>query len=298
MSTPLRWLVLRARPLPGVPDEGLVADALLSLGGRAVQLDGSWWVTHLPEADVDTAAAPAWRDRLAAYLPPGGVEVETEWQEHGDWAELWKRGLEPRRITPRLVVTPSWCTPEVGEDDLVITLDPGMAFGNAEHGTTRGCLRILDRVVRPGDRVLDVGAGSAVLSIAAARMGATEVTAIESDPLAIPAAEENVRDNGVDDRVRVIEARASAEGLAARGEHDGVVANIQRGILEGLLPGLAAAVRPGGWLILSGIPTEEWSAMSRAADEVGFTPADVDEDGEWTSGLFRRPPPGAPSTHL
>jgi ribosomal protein L11 methyltransferase len=289
MSAPRRWLVLRARALPGVPDDGLVADALLALGGRAVQLDGPWWVTHLPEADVDTADALAWRDRVAGYLPPGGVEVETEWQEHGDWAELWKRGLEPRRITPRLVVTPSWCSPDVEVGDLVITLDPGMAFGNAEHGTTRGCLRLLDQVVRPGSRILDVGAGSAVLSIAAALMGADDVTAIEADPLAIPAAVDNVRDNGVEDRVTVVEARASARGLAARGEHDGVVANIQRGILEALLPGLAAAVRPGGWLILSGIPAEEWAEMSIAAERVGFRAGTVDEDGEWRSGLFERP---------
>ena len=288
MNAPLRWLVLRARALAGVPDDGLVADALLSLGGRAVQLDGSWWVTHLPEADVDTAESRIWRDRVAGYLPPGGVEVETEWQEHGDWAELWKRGLEPRRVTPRLVVTPSWCTPELEAGDLVITLDPGMAFGNAEHGTTRGCLRLLDEVVRPGSRILDVGAGSAVLSIAAALMGAHEVTAIESDPLAIPAAIENVRENGVEDRVKVVEARASASGLAALGQHDGVVANIQRGILESLLPGLAAAVRPGGWLILSGIPTEEWAEMSTATARAGFLPKKVDEDGEWRSGVFHR----------
>ena len=288
MSLPLRWLVLRARALPGVPDDGLIADALLALGGRAVQLDGPWWVTHLAEADVDTADAGSWRDRVAGYLPPGGVEVETEWQEHGDWAELWKRGLEPRRITPRLIVTPSWCTPDSRAGDLVITLDPGMAFGNAEHGTTRGCLRLLDQVVRPGSRILDVGAGSAVLSIAAALMGATDVTAIEADALAIPTAVENVRDNGVEDRVRVIEASESAQGLAARGEHDGVVANIQRGILESLLPGLAAAVRPGGWLILSGVPADEWAQMSSAAEGVGFSVRTVDEDGEWRSGLFDR----------
>lgn len=294
MSAPRRWLVLRARAAPGVPDDGLVADALLALGGRAVQLDGEWWVTHLPEADVDTADPLRWRDRVAGYLPPGGAEVETEWQEHGDWAELWKRGLEPRRITPRLVVTPSWCTPELEPGDLVITLDPGMAFGNAEHGTTRGCLRLLDQVVQPGSRILDVGAGSAVLSIAAALMGATEVTAIESDPLAIPAAVENVGFNGVEDRVQVIEALASASGLAARGEHDGVVANIQRGILETLLPGLAAAVRPGGWLILSGVPCEEWAAMSRATEGAGLHARAVDEDGEWCSGLFVRPSAATP----
>lgn len=289
MNAPARWLVVRARARPGVPDDGLIADALLSLGGRAVQFEDGWCVTHFAEADVDVDDAGTWTERVGGYLPPGGAEVEVGWQEHGDWAELWKRGLEPRRITPRLIVTPSWCDPRPNPDDLVITLDPGMAFGNAEHGTTRGCLRLLDQSVQPGDRILDVGAGSAVLSIAAALFGATRVTAIEADPLAIPAALENVTDNGVSERVEVIQAEVGPEDLAARGLHDGVVANIQRGILERLLPGLRAAVRPGGWMILSGIPADEWSRMSSTATAAGFTASTVDRDGEWCSGRFTLP---------
>ncbi len=289
MTVPARWLVVRARARDGVPDEGLVADALLSLGGRAVQYDEGWWVTHLAAGDVDTDDPRSWRDRVAAFLPPGGVDVEVGWQEHGDWAELWKRGLQPRRITPRLIVTPSWCDPEAGTADLVITVDPGLAFGNAEHGTTRGCLRLLDAVVRPGDRILDVGAGSGVLSIAAALLGAGHVAALEADALAIPTARDNVAANGVGDRVEVHHAEVGPDDVADRGLHDGVVANIQRGILERLLPGIRAAVRPGGWMILSGVPCDEWAIMSAGALDLGFEAATVDRDGEWCSGLFNRP---------
>jgi ribosomal protein L11 methyltransferase len=290
MSTPARWLVLRARPAPGVVDDGMLADALIDLGGRAVELDADgWWVTHLAEDAVDSDRAEVWAERLAAYLPPGGAQVECAWQEHEDWAVLWKRGLEPRRVTDRLIVSPSWCTPNPEPADVVITVDPGMAFGNAEHGTTRGCLRLLDAAVRPGDRVLDVGAGSAILSIAAALFGAAEVCALEADPLAVPTAAENVAENGVSDRVTVVEETSSADSLRERGPVDGVVANIQRAILEGLLPGFRAALRPGGWLILSGVPADEWEAMIASAGEEGFRLDQVDADGDWRSGRFAAP---------
>ncbi len=291
MNAPSRWLVLRARLSGGAVDDGMLAQALLDLGGRAVEFTDGWSVTHLSQGDVDTDDARIWRNRIAAVLPPWPVEVEVAWQEHGDWAELWKRGLEPRRVTDRLVVTPTWCEPELRPGDLVITLDPGMAFGNAEHGTTRGCLRLLDGVVREGDIVLDVGAGSAVLSVAAALLGAARVTAIEADPLALPAALDNVAANGVADRVQVIEARVAPGDLyelAGARPYDGIVANIESGILEPLLTGFAQLLRPGGWLILSGIPAPEWTAMVTAAESVGFAHVATDADGEWRSGRFTR----------
>lgn len=288
MSLPERWLVVRARAAGVDDDEGRVAEALLDIGGRAAHLDDGWWTTHLPDAQVDSDEAAHWRSRVAEWLGEDAVEVEVAWQEHGDWAELWKRGLEPRRVGRHWVVTPSWCTPDSGPGDRVIVLDPGMAFGNAEHGTTRGCLRLLEEVVAPGDRLLDVGAGSGVLSIAAVLLGAESVVAIEFDPLATPAARENARANGVADRVEVVEALATAESLARLGPRRGVVANIQRGILGPLLSGFHAALEPDGWLVLSGIPDDEWDAMVEEAAGAGFALDAVDADGEWRSGRFTR----------
>lgn len=306
MTLPSRWLVLRARFTDSggssLPDAGaLLAQALTEVGGRAVQEEpGGWFLTHLPAREnpghAEGGDAPVDDDPLhlraliAAHAgcAPGALEVQTSWQEHGDWEELWKRGLGPRRVTERLVVTPSWSTPDLRPDDLLIVVDPGMAFGNAEHGTTRGCLRLLDGRVRPGDRILDVGAGSAILSIAAALLGAGQVHAVEMDELAVPTARDNVAANGVAARVRVEEARLDSDGVAALGVHDGVVANIETGHLVPLLPGLRAATRVGGWLLLSGILEHEAARIRTLTEGDGFTLTGSDADGEWRSMIFER----------
>lgn len=284
MGAPARWLVLEARS-SSAPDDGRLAEGLLALGGHAVEEVGEWWVTHLdtPEADVTEL-----RERLVGLTGVADVDVRMRWQEAEDWARLWKEGLGPRRVGHRFLVTPTWCVPVADPDDLVLVLDPGMAFGNAEHGTTRGCLRLLENAVRPGDRVQDVGAGSAVLSIAAALLGAAHVLAVEADPMAVPTAEENVVANGVADRVTVLEARADAAWLTAGGSWDGIAANIETGVLHPLLPGFAAALRHGGWLILSGILAEQLDPLVLDAAHHGLALDAVDEDGEWRTALFRR----------
>ena len=139
-----------------------------------------------------------------------------------------------------------------------------------------------------GERVLDVGAGSGILAIAAGRCGADEVLALEGDPLAVEALAENVAFNRVADRVTWRTEWADTALLAELGPRDGVVANIESGILRPLLAGFAAAVKPGGWLILSGILGDEWDGMLADTERAGFRHARLDEDGEWRSGLFVR----------
>lgn len=287
-----RWMELGVRSPSAGEHEALLAEGLVALGGRAVsEEEGGWYVSHFEEpADPEAfvARARAWFGALPAL---GEVEVRTRWIAHEDWAETWKRGLEPRRLTDRLWVTTSWRPVEPGPGEHVIVVDPGMAFGTAEHGTTRGCLRLLDRVVRPGERILDVGAGSGILSIAAAALGAAEVVALEGDPLAEEALAENVTRNGASGRVRWHTRWADAALLAQLGPRDGVVANIETGVLGPLVPGFAAALRPGGWLVVSGILAAEWSAFSAAVEEAGFVLQAVDADGEWRSAWFERNAP-------
>lgn len=288
MSRDRRWLELRVLA-EGAARRELVPDALVEMGARGVVEEAEHHIAYFEEPTDADAFAASVREHLEGESADAAVAVEWRWQEHEQWAEAWKRGLGPRRITDRLVVHPSWKPPtDLNPGDIVIVLDPGMAFGTAEHGTTRGCLRLLDGRVAEGDRLLDVGAGSGILSVAAARFGAVEVVAVEGDPLACEAMTDNVRRNRVTRRVEVREAWVDAETLTAMGLFDGVLANIESGLLLPLVPALAGAVKPGGWLLMSGILDTELTRIEDAAREVGFIPSDVDADGEWRSALFRR----------
>ncbi len=267
----------------------MLADALLGLGARGVEERGGWYVVYLEEPGDPEAFLREVVPTLESATGLEGVRVESGWQDHEEWAETWKRGLGERRLTDRIVVHPSWIAPtDIRDDDIVIVLDPGMAFGTAEHGTTRGCIRLLDTVVTAGERVLDVGAGSGILAIATARLGASAVTAIEADALACEALLENVERNGVAEQVEVVNGFATSEGLAGRGPVSGVLANIETGLLTPLFEGFAAAIADGGWLIVSGILGHEWDDVRAGLESHGFSFVAIDADGEWRSGLFRR----------
>jgi len=284
-----RWLELSVRSASAGERAPLLAESLLELGGRAAEEREGWYVTHVPEPqDLGRFLTDA-RERISAEVGLSDLELLSSWRPHEEWADTWRRGLDSRRITDRMVVRPTWVTPTFETDaDIVILLDPGMAFGTAEHGTTRGCLRLLDQVVSAGDRVLDVGAGSGILSIAAARLGASGVLSVESDSLACEALVENLHLNEVSDRVELLQIHADSDWLSDQGFVSGIVANIETAILGPLLVGFANALPEGAWLILSGIMQEEWPEMLELAEAEGFQCVEVDSDGEWRSGLFRR----------
>ncbi|HKP77147.1 MAG TPA: 50S ribosomal protein L11 methyltransferase [Longimicrobiaceae bacterium] len=289
MIDPARWLVLSVRHA-GAELAGEVADALLALGGAAVEeRDGASSTWILPPDDPEAFAAEA-RARLREWLPPGSAfEVEWRWQANEDWAADWKRGLGPRQVTDRLVVKPTWTEWDAAPGHVVLDVDPQMAFGTGEHATTRGCLRLLDGALREGDRVLDVGSGSGILAIAAVRLGAAEAVAVEYDPDANLNARENFARNGVEGRVELVEALADDALLAGLGRFDLVLANILSGVIRPLLPALHRSLggRPEGRLIVSGILRDESPDVLRDAAAAGFRMERVDEEEEWWSALLR-----------
>jgi ribosomal protein L11 methyltransferase len=288
VSAPDRWLVLSVR-VADAELRPLAADALMELGGGAVQETADALVTYLaPPADPDAFAAEA-RAALADALPDGAApEVSWHWQDNEDWALTWKQGLAPRVISPRLVVKPTWTEWDAEPGQVVLDVDPQMAFGTGEHATTRGCLRLLDRVVRDGDRVLDVGSGSAVLAIAAVRLGASEAIAVEYDPDANINALENIEQNGTEGQVRIVEALAEPGMMAELGRFDLVLANILSGVIRPLLPAFRDALggSPAGRLIVSGILITEHADVLRDAEAAGFRMEATDEEDEWWSALL------------
>jgi len=162
-----------------------------------------------------------------------------------------------------------------------------MAFGTAEHATTRGCLRLMDPRVSSGARIADVGAGSGILSIAAALLGASRVAAVEMDAISCQVARENARANGVEDRIEVLEIPVEGAEPLPSAPFDGVVANLQSSLVLPLLAALRESLAPGGWLILSGILQEEVALVLEAASRQGLELEAEDREDEWWSGALR-----------
>ena len=267
----MSWLSVRVRP-GGSPDGALAA--LFELGSEGVQETGSELLTHFP-GDADGARIAA-----AVRAADPGAEVTATVVPAVDWAEEWKKGVGAHELGA-LAIVPPWLA--AGRDPArTIVIEPEMAFGTGEHQTTRGVVRLLPNVVRAGDRVADLGAGSAVLSIAAAKLGAAQVTAIELDPDAIANAEANVERNGVRDRVTVIEGDADLL-LPFVAPVRVVLANIISSVLTAMLPTIAESLTLDGEAVLSGILVEERPAMLEVLDAGGWRVLGDDVEGMWWS---------------
>jgi ribosomal protein L11 methyltransferase len=195
------------------------------------------------------------------------------------WAESWKAFFKPQPITARLVVKPTWCdhVPEPGQQ--VIELDPGMAFGTGTHPTTAMCVQLLEQHLRPGDTLLDVGTGSGILLIAAAKLGAGRLTGVDLDPTAIAVARANLVQNAIGaDRYELICGHLIE---TVSGTYDIVVANILADIVIELLDDVAAVLKPGGRFICSGIIHAQKEMIDRAMADHGFSKVAVTDLGEW-----------------
>ncbi len=290
---PDRWLAV-AITAPDPRTNALVAAELVRRGARAVVEEATGTlVTHFPPpSDVS-----AWLTSLRGDLMVAtgrSVDLRWHWQPHEEWAEYWKRGLKPTRVSRRITVAPTWDVPPKPDGGVLIVLDPGIAFGTARHASTRCALRLLDTVVRPGDCIADVGTGSGILAIAAAKLGAARVAAADNDPFACAAARDNVGVNQVDDVVGVHVREVSSEWLGERHPLDGVAANIEDGVLTSLLPGFAAALAPGGWLMVSGLLAEESGDFAYEAAPYGFRLREDDAEDGWWAGTFRLASSGSP----
>ena len=281
---PRRWLVLTLRLDPERAE--MAAAELVGLGAGAVQEVPGAVVTYFPLPDD----AQTFVRHVAAHtgLDPAAIEWRIEAEE--DWSEKWRRGLKPRRVGRRMVITPTWITPETRAGDIVLTIDPEMAFGTGEHATTRSSLRLAEAAIHGGERVLDVGTGSGILAIAAALLGANTVVAVEADADALLNAEDNVQRNAPGTSIELVHAMVDTAYLE-RTRADGfdvILANVLSGVLQPLLPAFYDALKPGGKLVLSGILESEGDMMLAAAIDAGFVLEREELEDEWWSALFAR----------
>lgn len=272
----MNWLSIRVRP-GGAPDAALAA--LFEMGSEGVHEAGVELVTHFP-GDADAGMIEA-----AVRAADPGAQVWTTLVPAVDWAEEWKKGVGAHDLGA-LAIVPPWLA-EGRDPARTVIIEPEMAFGTGEHETTRGVVRLLPGVIRPGDRVADLGAGSAVLAIAAVKLGAAQVTAIELDHDAIANARENVERNGVSDRVTVIEGDAAIL-LPLVAPVRVVLANIISSVLVDLLPAIAAGLSADGEAVLSGILLDERATMLAALRAGGWTLLGEDAEGQWWSARIAR----------
>ncbi len=276
----------------------LAADILRELTGRDVSIEWPFTQPDL-EADaiVDTKGSAVVRayaggdggqhavERARAALAAAAIDARVSSSDvaEEDWAESWKEHFHVERFGERIVIVPSWREYEASAGDVVVTLDPGMAFGTGQHETTRMCLEALERAVRLGMRVLDVGCGSGILAIAAAKLGAREVLAVDVDADCVRVTDENARLNGVDGVVR---SRCGSAGEAwpfeePAAEFDVVVANIIARVIIEIAPDLARALTVGGRLIVSGVIGEREREVVDSLTMAGLRVGEVRAMGDW-----------------
>ncbi len=212
-------------------------------------------------------------------------EIAVRQLDEEDWANAWKKYFKSVRPGSRVVIAPTWEAYEPLDGEVVLSLDPGMAFGTGGHPTTRLCLQTLEDLVVPGVTVADIGTGSGILAIAAALLGAERVVATDSDLLPRRVAAENIANNSVEDRVVVLHPNEFYETV---GNADIVVMNIVANTILQLLPQAAKIVKQGGWFIASGVVEDHRSLMVEALHAAGFSEISIKEEDIWICLAGRR----------
>jgi ribosomal protein L11 methyltransferase len=291
----MRWIEINIEATDASAEAA--ADVLIGegCGGTAasrppgrVRTDAIDVVGYLPVSDRIEDSLSRIRNRVGMFPEFGlelrSVDVVVTWIEDDDWATAWRKYFKPIRIG-RVVVKPTWEEFEPGPEDVIVELDPGMAFGTGNHASTRLCLLILQDYVSGGEFVLDVGTGSGILAMTAARLGAANVLAIDLDPIAVDAASKNAADCGLADVIRV---ELGDSPLLCPESADVIVANIVPGVIIPMAADLHERVKPGGVVISSGIVCERADEVRSRLESVGLATLETRADGDWVAIVSKR----------
>lgn len=236
--------------------------------------------TYIREDAASEASLRAVREGLwyLGRIRPVG-ELQVTRHTEADWTRAWQRYYKVMRVGRKTVIKPSWLEYEPRPEDVVLDLNPGMAFGTGLHPTTRLCLRAIEERLRPGVRALDLGTGSGILAVLMAKLGAAEVVALDTDPVAVDAARDSAGRNGVEGVVRAGQGSLDA----ATGAFGFIAANIIANVIIELAEGLAQSLEPGGALVASGIIEDRYEEAALALAAEGLKLTDLLREGDWVA---------------
>jgi ribosomal protein L11 methyltransferase len=268
----MSWWAIDVRTAPE-RRVGLTAWLVARTGHAVEEQDDGTLVTFAP----DEESAEALVAELEGTVDRSAQTVRRQ-LDPVDWSVGWRHGLSPRRFG-RLTVVPSWL-PEAATFDDTVILDPESAFGSGEHGSTRAALTLLEQLVQPGQRVLDLGSGSGILAIAAVKLGAARAIGIEVDPEANAVATRNAERNGVMGRVQFLDGDAGVLAPLV-GPAEVILSNILRTANTALLPTISEALAPNGVAIFSGMERDEAPEFRQALETAGFRPIQETVDAGW-----------------
>lgn len=250
---------------------------------EVVRVKAYWALDEELEGKLQRFAARL--DDLTAHgIDKGAGAVSWKAVADEDWAETWKEFFHTEKIGARTVIKPTWEEYEAKAGEIVVELDPGAAFGTGQHATTSLCIRALEDLVRPGMTVFDVGTGSGVLAIVAAKLGAKRVEAVDFDPVAVRVARENVRQNGAEDVVRT-ERSDLLKSVA--GKADLIIANIIADIIVRLFGEVKGSLAAGGTMLLSGIIEDRLPDVVEAAAQHGFAVEKIEQEKGWAAVIVK-----------
>lgn len=243
----------------------------------------------------DAAKGKILKEQILTFFPEEAAGIV--WKIHcrkikaNDWQESWKRHFKPLDIGERLLIKPSWSKRKPKKGQQLVVLDPGLSFGTGQHATTRFCLEEIERLQSrsASQSLLDIGTGSGILAIAAVKLGFSPVKAFDFDPDSVQVTRENAQDNDVLDLIQITKSDLTQLKPVTRQRYDFVCANLTHDLLKSCATTIVNRVKPGGSLLLAGILKEQFPAVKKCFQALGFKQTRTQEEKEWKSGSFKAP---------
>ena len=283
-----RWWEIKINHIPELEDTIFWRLQEFGCQGTALAKEkASWFIkAYIPaitKTTVDLAALSLWLKQdftLEGYDIPDII-----WQllDDEDWSSSWKDHWQPMEIGDRFCIYPAWIEPPTESERIILRLDPGSAFGTGVHATTQLCLESLEiKLDQPNKEptIADIGCGSGILSIGAKFLGAKQVFATDIDPLATKATKENSELNHVND-IQIFQGSIDQLKLMPDLKFDGIVCNILAEVIKTMIPPMTEIIKPGGWVILSGILLDQSMDISTILEKNGWTITSLEKRGEW-----------------